>query len=1275
MNKPDVVPQSVVEAIINQGFPALAKTTKPIPASVFSYRFASPSNNQTPYYISSDIVLSGGIAQQTRRRIVHNEVERRRKDKINGWITKLAETIPGCLQGKQSKNLVLERAVDYFKEVNNKVAQLEECQQQRNSLVLDNQALKQRLEVLQKQNDKLQELLRKNNINVPENLGCTTSTATQSTQSVTITNEHQPHFSGQLGVSDNTVVTWMTPGKTPMATSSTCISTATEISPSFSQSVKEVLISPSLSIGSSVSTTSPVQQPNYSSYTVSSIMNELPEGVVSLVDSNNTQENVPSSATLTVGVNNTAVNNTASNNSVMSAAVPVAVTNKLNTQTLGSLCVPEGRAIMGSQNCTVQDVEAQGSNGTGTVYLAGSGGIITQGKGTSAPQVVLCQAPKVSGTHGSASINVPKGIFVAPVVTQSSNVLNLSHQAAPVVSNNNIIIRTQGPIVTLGNPAVPSAPATARSISNKPLFSSSLNGISSTEASQKSTLLQPQGVVALNRYVTTVPSTTTNNPVNQGFLPMTINQGVSMATDNVCVLPSNALQPGLVILNTNTAPVVNSIPLTSQALSESASTPSHLITGNLTSGLVTLNVPPKPVGVVTGTPNKILQQPQNLVAVNIPQAALQVNCTTSATTTSYGNALVSLPTSSANFTPSSRTAFVIVRSTQPQQTVHYTIPSQAVSQINYNVGEMRNATTNCVTLMSTRTTPSTVAQPALFQTNTGVLQPPCPFSFNVSSSTGSAISTTTCAQNSQKSFSSSLTNRTSTLVSSQPFTKTPKSVNAKKRPSSRSHSNSKSKKAKQSKSSQQGVSNSTSNLTSTSSTSQVLTSTRNETNEPHRNPNSMDICQHEDMLSIQNFSISSLIPSIDAQTSAKSSSPLNTKLSDNVVRTTGDSTRQVRTSQPASSNQRLSHSIDSLTGRNNVIGQAQNGFQQHQQQSQSNILSFSAESLLGSGDDLVPNIQPITCSNAATHNFNNQNTFSISAFQESANDGTINQTFSNFSAEALISESDLIGISNEPQSSRSNCTQGAQSGKHTHTRTQMFSDFSAESLINSSDLGSGLSYAIDNLISRSDNNDNSIAMVSVNPNLLHTATSSMILPDKMNQSMYSTSIPVTPMLQTSVYPHSTAMPVTPILKNHSLTSNMDYQNTINTTSTDLTSYGTMNMTSFSKYGFSSPQKQQKDIFSYKPNGTVTLTYPTSSVTTSPTFLKHSVDSITASQHNSTSTTGAVAFNSPLTNNVVCPTFNSLFFDQISPQQFPIGGNSHSNNLNKTFQGPTMGSFA
>ena len=53
-----------------------------------------------------------------------------------------------------------------------------------------------------------------------------------------------------------------------------------------------------------------------------------------------------------------------------------------------------------------------------------------------------------------------------------------------------------------------------------------------------------------------------------------------------------------------------------------------------------------------------------------------------------------------------------------------------------------------------------------------------------------------------------------------------------------------------------------------------------------------------------------------------------------------------------------------------------------------------------------------------------------------------------------------------------------------------YSDFSAESLIGSSN--SSLSYVIDSLISsRSDGNYNSTAMVSVNPNLLHSVKSNV----------------------------------------------------------------------------------------------------------------------------------------------------------------------------------------
>ena len=87
------------------------------------------------------------------------------------------------------------------------------------------------------------------------------------------------------------------------------------------------------------------------------------------------------------------------------------------------------------------------------------------------------------------------------------------------------------------------------------------------------------------------------------------------------------------------------------------------------------------------------------------------------------------------------------------------------------------------------------------------------------------------------------------------------------------------------------------------------------------------------------------------------------------------------------------------------------------------------------------------------------------------------QSFSNYLAKALIGGNKLIGDSVITQESQL---------KSRPSRTT-YSDFSAKSLIDSSDLNSSLSFAINNLISsRSGGNYNSTAMVSVNPNLLHS---------------------------------------------------------------------------------------------------------------------------------------------------------------------------------------------
>ncbi|KAM7440424.1 Upstream stimulatory factor2 [Porites harrisoni] len=179
---------STTNGVVQKEFPALQNTTKPIPPSVFSYRFASPTSNQTPYYVSSDIVLSGGIAQQTRRRIVHNEVERRRKDKINSWIFKLADVVPQCKWGKQSKNIVLEKTVEYVTQVNEQLKTFGDLQQREQKLAQEVQQLKNQLGNITKENKLLKDLLKKHSIAIPRKILTAQDSSSSASNNSGITN-------------------------------------------------------------------------------------------------------------------------------------------------------------------------------------------------------------------------------------------------------------------------------------------------------------------------------------------------------------------------------------------------------------------------------------------------------------------------------------------------------------------------------------------------------------------------------------------------------------------------------------------------------------------------------------------------------------------------------------------------------------------------------------------------------------------------------------------------------------------------------------------------------------------------------------------------------------------------------------------------------------------------------------------------------------------------------------------------------------------------------
>ncbi|CAL1676334.1 unnamed protein product [Lasius platythorax] len=107
-----------------------------------------------------------------RRRATHNEVERRRRDKINNWITKLGKIIPDCNastnttgsgssgEGKtnyetQSKGGILAKACDYITELRAANQNLGQCLRDNEKLRQEITTLKQVVTQLRRENIQL----------------------------------------------------------------------------------------------------------------------------------------------------------------------------------------------------------------------------------------------------------------------------------------------------------------------------------------------------------------------------------------------------------------------------------------------------------------------------------------------------------------------------------------------------------------------------------------------------------------------------------------------------------------------------------------------------------------------------------------------------------------------------------------------------------------------------------------------------------------------------------------------------------------------------------------------------------------------------------------------------------------------------------------------------------------------------------------------------------------------------------------------------------------
>ncbi|XP_076004572.1 upstream stimulatory factor 2 isoform X1 [Genypterus blacodes] len=103
-----------------------------------------------------------------RRRAQHNEVERRRRDKINNWIVTLSKIIPDCnidsTKTGASKGGILSKACDYIRELRQGNQRLQESLKEVERIQMDNELCRQQIEELKNENALLRAQLQQHGI-------------------------------------------------------------------------------------------------------------------------------------------------------------------------------------------------------------------------------------------------------------------------------------------------------------------------------------------------------------------------------------------------------------------------------------------------------------------------------------------------------------------------------------------------------------------------------------------------------------------------------------------------------------------------------------------------------------------------------------------------------------------------------------------------------------------------------------------------------------------------------------------------------------------------------------------------------------------------------------------------------------------------------------------------------------------------------------------------------------------------------------------------------
>ncbi|KAK7105833.1 upstream stimulatory factor 2-like isoform X2 [Littorina saxatilis] len=119
--------------------------------------------------------LEGRSTRDDRRRATHNEVERRRRDKINNWIVQLSKLVPDCAQEpvkqtQASKGGILAKACEYIQELRNTINRLSENVKENERVAVDVELLRGQVDELKKQNDMFRNIFMQKGIQIPAEL-------------------------------------------------------------------------------------------------------------------------------------------------------------------------------------------------------------------------------------------------------------------------------------------------------------------------------------------------------------------------------------------------------------------------------------------------------------------------------------------------------------------------------------------------------------------------------------------------------------------------------------------------------------------------------------------------------------------------------------------------------------------------------------------------------------------------------------------------------------------------------------------------------------------------------------------------------------------------------------------------------------------------------------------------------------------------------------------------------------------------------------------------